>query len=159
MKNKLKNIPFNVAEIELVYKNQVDPKMRPIVTSSKNAHAVFRAVWDDNRIDLVEEFKIILLAQNNTVIGVSNIATGSTTQCLADPKIVFGICLKSNAAGICLAHNHPSGNTAASPSDISLTHKFCEGARIFGIKVWDHIIITRHGYSSMNDDALMPNFD
>ena len=150
---------FKVTEVELIYRNEVDPADRLKVTDSQSAHTVFRLAWDENRIDLVEEFKIILLAANNTVIGVSHVAKGGTTQCLADPKIVFGICLKGNASGICMAHNHPSGNRSPSQTDIQLTARFCEAAKLLDIRVLDHLILTRHGYTSMGDDGLMPLFN
>ncbi|WP_202909862.1 JAB domain-containing protein [Mucilaginibacter pedocola] len=148
-----------MTEVELVYKNKIPAKDRLKVASSQAAHDVFRLAWDENLIDLVEEFKIILLAANNTVIGLSHVAKGSTTQCLADPKIVFAICLKSNASAICLAHNHPSGNPCPSETDLQLTAKFCEAARLLDIKVLDHLILTRHGYTSLEDDGLMPSFN
>lgn len=53
-------VPIRVAEIQLVYKNKVKAKDRPVVTDSKDAYWVFESNWSV-QIGLVEEFNIMLL--------------------------------------------------------------------------------------------------
>lgn len=41
-----------------------------------------------------------------------------------------------------MAHNHPSGNLQPSESDIQITQKIKEAAKLMDISLLDHLIIT-----------------
>ncbi|GGH07560.1 JAB domain-containing protein [Mucilaginibacter phyllosphaerae] len=153
--DKLKNL-YRVAEVELTYKNTTEPQDRIRVSSSIEAYHVFKGLWDFDKIDLVEQFKILMLNRNNACLGVSNLTSGGTASCPVDPKLVFATALKANAAAIIMVHNHPSGNPQPSETDIILTKKMCGAGNVVGITVLDHVIITRHNYLSMGDEGLMP---
>jgi DNA repair protein RadC len=59
----------------------------------------------------------------------------------ADPCEVFRAALRSHAASIILAHNHPSGDPDASAADLLATRRLIGAGRIVGVSVLDHIII------------------
>jgi len=67
---------------------------------------VLLQAWDHNKIELVEQFYILLLDRGNASLGISNILMGGVSSCIVDPKIVFATALKTRASGIILAHNH-----------------------------------------------------
>ena len=50
-----------VAEIELVYKSKVKPSERPRITSTKEAYQILLQTWDVNKIEFVEQFKVVLM--------------------------------------------------------------------------------------------------
>ena len=53
-----------------------------------------------------------------------------------------------NAASITLAHNHPSGNPAPSPSDRNVTARLRAATNLVGVAMFDHVMVTdRRGYS------------
>ena len=52
---------FEVAEIELVYKSKVKASACPVITSSKSAYDLLLKAWDENKIELLEQFKVLLL--------------------------------------------------------------------------------------------------
>jgi DNA repair protein RadC len=54
-----------------------------------------------------------------------------------------------------LRKNHPSGSTEPSPEDIEVTEKLARAGEILGIKLLDHVIVTRNGYYSFKDQRLM----
>lgn len=146
---------YKVAEVELIFhrdKNAIHPK----ITSSQCVHKILMAAWDMNRIDLVEEFKIVLVDRKSACIGISHIGIGGTAACVVDPKIIFAIALKSNAAGIALAHNHPSRNLRPSQNDIDLTKKLAAAGKVLDIQVLDHLIVSSDGYYSFMQEGLMP---
>lgn len=147
---------FSVTEVELVYRNKRKPSDRPVITNSKIAYDLFVQSWDLNKIELLEQFKIILLDRKNSCIGISDISTGGVSYCVVDPKIVFSTALKAMASGIILAHNHPSGNTKPSGSDEQLTKKLAEAGELLEIKVLDHLVITSDSYTSFADEGLIP---
>ena len=147
---------FKVNEVEIIYRNRIPYQDRIQITQSATAYKVLRANWNENRLDLVEQFKILLLDQKNNGLAISDIARGGMAACLADPKIIFATVLKARAIGIILAHNHPSGNLQASGADLTLTRKLVEGGKLLDINVLDHLIITAHNYTSLADAGLMP---
>jgi DNA repair protein RadC len=147
---------FKITEVELIYRNATKCADRPKVTSSHTAFEILKNTWDLNRIELVEQFKILLLDRRNACIALSNISTGGVSDCVVDPKIVFATALKARASGIIMAHNHPSGNLMASQSDIDLTRRISQGAKLLGMQVLDHMIITKDAYYSFADEGLVP---
>ncbi len=146
---------FQIAEIELIYKSKVKAAERPKITTSKNAYAVLRQSWDENKIDFIEQFKVMLLNRANSVLGIYELSKGGTMATIADPKLIFIAAIKANAVGIILSHNHPSGNLTPSEADRHLTRKIREAGKFLDIAVLDHVIITREGYCSFADEGLL----
>lgn len=147
---------FKVNEVQLIYRRRPEPQYPITISSSDMASDVLRTAWDQNRIDLLEEFKILLLDNKNSCLGISHISTGGMNLCPVDPKIVFTTALKAAAKQIILAHNHPSGNLNPSQEDIGLTRRLIEAGKLLDISVVDHIILTSEGYHSFADARLMP---
>lgn len=63
--------------------------------------------------------------------------------------------LEVGAAGLVLAHNHPSGITSPSEADRLGTRRVVEAGRHLGIVVHDHLIITRNGHFSFRAEGLV----
>ena len=145
---------FAVSEVELVYRNKINPSDRQQIKSSGNGYDILMAAWDLNKIDLVEQFYILLLDRANHCLGVSNISTGGVSSCLVDPKIVFATALKARASGLILAHNHPSWNLKPSKADIALTQKLKAGGEILDISIMDHLIVNPLNYYSFTDEYV-----
>lgn len=148
---------YQVEEIELVYKQKVNPNQRPQIRSAQDAYDIFLKAWDENKIDFVEQSKVMFLNRANRVLGICTISTGGVSGTVVDPKIVFAASLKANASAIILAHNHPSGNTQPSDADKRITDRFIEGGKLLGIEVLDHVIVTREGFHSLANEMSYPS--
>lgn len=148
---------FTVNEIELVYRTKIPHENRLKIQKSQCAYDIFNQTWDMNKIDLVEEVKILLVDVSNRCLGLSNIATGGITGCVVDPRLIFALAIKSRATGLILAHNHPSGNLTPSNADLAITQRLVDGGRIFDIKVLDHLILNSRDYLSMADEGYLPS--
>jgi DNA repair protein RadC len=98
---------FEVAEIQLSYKSKVKAFLRPKITGLKDAYEVLMKYWDENRIDFVEQFKVLLLNRANKVIGIYEVSSGTSTGTVADPKTIFVAALKGNACAVIFATIHP----------------------------------------------------
>jgi DNA repair protein RadC len=144
---------YQVAEVELVYRSKVKPSQRPKVVTSEDAYKILKQVWDTDKIELVEEFKVLLLNRGNKVLGVFDASSGGTTGTVADPRIILAVAIKSNTVNMILAHNHPSGELKPSKADEQLTIKIKEAARYLDIQVLDHIIISKESYYSFADEG------
>ena len=155
MENTNEKRLYQVAEIQLTYKSNVMPSLRPKINCSKDAYNVLLENWDGSKIELVEQFKVMLLNRANKVLGLFEVSTGGISGTVADPKIIFAAALKGSASGLIVAHNHPSGNLTASQSDIDLTRKLKEAGKFLEIQLLDHVIVTTEGYFSFADEGLI----
>lgn len=144
-----------VAEVELIYKTTVKPSQRPQLKTSNDCYQLLKLHWDENKIEFVEQFKIILLNKAQRVLGICEISSGGVSGTIADPRLIFVTALKSNSTSIILAHNHPSGNLQPSKADEELTNKIKLGGRLLEIAVLDHLILSSEGYYSFADEGLM----
>jgi DNA repair protein RadC len=89
-------------------------------------HEVFMTLWLDaqNRLLLAEE-----------------LFRGTLTESSVYPREVVKAALQHNAAGVILAHNHPSGISQSSEADIVLTRTLKQALGLVDVKVLDHFII------------------
>jgi DNA repair protein RadC len=71
------------------------------------------------------------------------------------PREVFADVITDRAASVILAHNHPSGELKPSDSDLKIPEQLMDAGKILGIKVLDHIIISKGGYYSFQDEGLI----
>ncbi|MGF7082967.1 JAB domain-containing protein [Mucilaginibacter sp. UYCu711] len=146
---------YQVPEVNLSYSTNFKVSERPIINSSSTANDIFLAHWDLGSIEFIEEFKILLLNRANRVLGIFNASSGSMTNAIADPRVIFTAALKAAAPVIILAHNHPSGKLQPSQADINLTKRLTECGTLLGVEVVDHLIITNEGYYSFADEGLL----
>ncbi len=156
METLLNQIALNeIAEVELIYKSKIKASQRPQIRTSKDTADLLKQSWDENKIDFIEQFKVMFLNRGNKVLGILEVSTGGVTGTVADPKIVFVAALKANACNIIISHNHPSGNLKPSLQDEQLTQKIKHAGQFLDIKLFDHIIVTSEGYYSFADEGLI----
>lgn len=144
-----------IAEVGLTYKTNTQSPDMPVINSPDKAQEYLREIWDENTLELKEEFVVLLLNNAKQALGWSKISSGGTNATIVDPALIFQLALLANANAVILAHNHPGGCLKASAADISLTRNLIEGAELLGITVVDHIILTRDGYLSMKSRGLV----
>jgi DNA repair protein RadC len=150
----LKKQIHKVAEVRLIYKTKVKPSERLQIKSSIDAYDIFIQEWNQDTLEHIEEFKVLLLNRSNRVLGTAPISIGGTTGTTTDIKIILQYALKTNAQGIIICHNHPSGNDQPSESDKKITRKIKEALELLDMQLMDHLIITPHeGYYSFADNG------
>ena len=107
----------------MIYRSKVKASERPKITQSKDAYFVFKNNWDENKIELLEQFKVMLLNRANKVLGIYEMYTGGITSTVVYVKLIFSGALKACASGLIPDHNHPSGNLKPSNDDELITNK------------------------------------
>lgn len=158
MENEL--IPYGepkVAEVQLVYKTKTKPADRPQINGTQTAYRLLYNTWDKNKLELQEQFRVMLLNRSLRVLGFYDAASGGTWEVTVDARLIFAAALKCNASEIILAHNHPSGDALPSAEDKALTKRLVLCGKLLKITVLDHIIITRDNYYSFADNKLIIN--
>lgn len=144
-----------VSEIELSYKTRTKAVDRPKITSSFAAYQIALQIWNPNKIEFLEECKILLLNNSNKVLGAYEVSSGGITGTVVDLRLIFAAALKANATAIILMHNHPSGNLTASEADRNITKKVKEAGKILDIQLLDHLIVTSEHYYSFADEGAL----
>lgn len=116
---------------------------RPIIDTPEKAAAQFAFIRNEMR----EHFVCLTLDAANRMIACRVISIGTLTASLVHPREVFADAIIDRAASIVVGHNHPSGELEASKVDRAVTSRLREGARLLGITLHDHIIITSNAYA------------
>ncbi|RLA70187.1 MAG: hypothetical protein DRG09_03855 [Epsilonproteobacteria bacterium] len=102
-----------------------------------------------------EHFLSITLDGASHIINIRTVFIGTLNQSLVHPREVFSDAIADRAAGIIIAHNHPSGTLEASRADISITQRLKEVSKLVGIELLDHVILSKHGFYSFSDEGLL----
>ena len=146
---------LHVAEVTLTYVTKVKPSESLTVACSRDAHKIFFDSWDIATIEHKETVKMLLLNRANKVLGITTISEGGISGSLMDVRMIYQYAMKGNASGIIIAHNHPSGNSNPSESDLKITQKIKEAGNLLDIQLLDHIILTpeRDLYRSFADEG------
>ncbi len=74
------------------------------------------------------------------------ISVGTLDTSLLHPREVFEPALQLSAAGVALAHNHPSGSLEPSDEDSAITRRVVDAGDLLGITLINHIIVSTGGY-------------
>lgn len=100
--------------------------------------------------DLKQEHLVVLsLDGANRLISKRTVSIGTLNSSLVHPREVFAEAITERAASVILIHNHPSGDTTPSQEDLLVTEGIAKAAKLLGIKLKDHIIITKDSHRSV----------
>jgi len=125
--------------------------------SSQDAQEVLRRLIETHGQPDREQFCIILLNTKNRIIGLNIVSTGDLSSATVHPREVLKPAILANAASLILAHNHPSGDLKPSPEDIAMTKRIIKAAKVMGITIHEHLIISMYddSYHSFADNGLI----
>ena len=101
-----------------------------------------------------ENFICISLNGANEIIEKRIVTVGLLDRSQVHPREVFADAIADRAAAVILAHNHPSGDIRPSDSDLKMHNQLIEAAQILGLRVVDHIIISKKGFFSFSKQRL-----
>lgn len=99
-----------------------------------------------------ESFYVLNLDGANKVISARLCHVGTATSCQLHPRDIFKAAIAENAVGIIAVHNHPSGSLTPSLEDGNVTDRLKDAGKLLGIKLLDHIIVSRKGYYSFCEE-------
>lgn len=74
-------------------------------------------------------------------INFNIVSIGDINQAYVPIQNVFKAAILSNASGIILFHNHPSGSLKASREDIEITNRLIDAGKLMNVQLMDHIIV------------------
>lgn len=125
---------------------------RPVISTSKQLIDYLQA---DMAHAIIERFRVLFLTSQNELMADDLLWEGTVGEAPAYPREVVKRALEVGATGILLVHNHPSGSHQPSKGDIDATRRIAEAARMLGICLHDHIIVSRAGWASFRALGLL----
>jgi DNA repair protein RadC len=148
---RIKHIP--VYHVELVRDRLIKIDPNTAIKSVGNAVEILR-----DELMQADREKLICLMLNarHVLVGLEIVSVGTLTASLAHPREIFKGAILKNAAGIILAHNHPSGDPAPSDEDTRLTKRIAQAGSVMGIDLLDHIILADGGSYSFKTSGQLP---
>ena len=102
-----------------------------------------------------EEFHVLFLNHKLALVADEMQQKGTIDQTPIFPREVMKRALELGAAGIILVHNHPSGDTKPSKSDIEMTKQIIAAGKPLNIFVHDHLIVGAKGHYSFKSAGLL----
>lgn len=88
-----------------------------------------------------EEFMVLFLDNQHRLITHETLFTGTLSSVSVHPREVVKQALRSNAACVVLAHNHPSHRAEPSRADRKITERLQQALALVDVSVLDHFVI------------------
>jgi len=124
-----------------------DVEERPKVTRPREAWTLTRELGRAKKEHLVG----LYLDAQNGLIHRETISVGSLNTTRSHPREILYPALVHLALGFILVHNHPSGSLDPSDEDVAFTRAVHRAAETVGIELYDHLIVTRSGFTSLRE--------
>ena len=121
---------------------------RPVIASVDDALAQLH----DIRTHKKEHFVALYLNARNELLHREEISVGTVNASIVHPRDVFAPALEHNATAVIVAHNHPSGSPDPSPEDFDVTGRLKDAAKLMGIHLLYHLILTKDRHASIHQN-------
>lgn len=102
-----------------------------------------------------EIFCVIYLNNRHQVIRYSESFIGTTDSCAVYPAEICREMLRVGAIAAIIGHQHPSGISTPSDTDIRLTKKINDAFSVLDFRLLDHIVCGQGEYTSLAERGLM----
>ena len=149
------NIELNENKLPLLVKENTKnyPKIDSVDTPDKVVNMlndIFRASYQAE-----EHAYLIALDTKCKVIGIFNLSHGTINSSFLNTREIFLRLCICGAANFIIAHNHPSGDSHPSITDIETTEKIKQAGKLMGINLLNHIIIGDNNSFSFHQNELI----
>jgi len=102
-----------------------------------------------------QEYMIVMvLDTRNRMLDAVEVYHGSLNSSMVRIGELFKPALQRNAAGIIIAHNHPSTDPTPSPEDVSVTRAIVQAGKLLDVSVLDHLVIGLSRWVSLKEKGL-----
>ena len=102
-----------------------------------------------------ESFVVIYLDNQHQVLQCEELFRGTINAANVYPREIVRQVIKYNAAAVILSHNHPSGISEPSQSDIRITNRIKAALILIDVSILDHVIIGFGNPYSFADNGLI----
>ena len=102
-----------------------------------------------------EECWVLYLASSGRILERMRVSQGGVQATVVDCRLIIKRALELLAVQIVIVHNHPSGSVEPSGQDVALTERVAEAARLFEIRLLDHVIVAQAEHYSFRGHGLI----
>lgn len=102
-----------------------------------------------------EEFRAFFYDNSFRFKGTTVLSSGLSNQTSVHIRSLAQEALRLNSTVVILAHNHPSGTCFPSKEDIYATQMLCQQAEVYGITIWEHLIVTKAETYSLRESGYI----
>lgn len=142
-----------MAAIELARRwNQAQLDLPAALLSSQAVFDRYRCQFQSHA---QEHLLVLCLDAKNRPLREVWLSSGSRRDVVFTPRQIFSAALASNAVGIIVVHNHPSGDPHPSTDDLDATHQLQVTGRLLNVPLLDHLIVGDDTYFSLRDERLL----
>jgi DNA repair protein RadC len=127
------------------------PVDRPVVKSPADGANL---IMGEMQVLEQEHLVTIILDTKNHVLKIHTVYIGSLNSAQVRVGELFKEAIRCNAAAVIVAHNHPSGDPAPSPEDVSVTRQIVEAGKLLNVDVLDHLVIGQGRWVSLKERGL-----
>lgn len=132
-------------------------QQRPVRTCSRIESPQMAADYFMNelgRLD-IEEAWILMVDGRNCVIRKEMMTKGTANSSIMPVREILKQALRYGAVGLFIIHNHPSGDVSPSIEDKQVTLQMKSAARLVGIDLIDHVIVSEIEYYSFKEHKML----
>ena len=148
------------------YRLELDAQKHPVLVAEKESEYIEKVDTPKKVVGLcnqlfqmekLAEEVVCVVALNNSakVLGIFKVFHGTNNISFCRPREIFIRALLAGATGICVVHNHTSGEVIPSEEDLQCTEQLEKMGDVIGIKLYDFIIIGNGCYYSAKEDGVI----
>lgn len=122
-----------------------------------NPEKVFQMLNNYFRLGSRTEEYVYLIAVDTKshILGVFELSHGNVSSSFSGTREIFMKALLCGAAGIIIAHNHPSGDVSPSRLDIQTARNLVSAGRLMEISLMDYLICSNKNYFSFMEHEML----
>lgn len=136
----------------MLYALRAEALRGPVLGNSK---AVIDYLFASMAHEPVEQLRVLYLNTKNRLLQDETVIEGSINVAPIYPREIMRRALEIGATALILAHNHPSGDPKPSSDDIRVTRLVAAAAAALDIRLHDHVIVARSGWTSFSAAGLL----
>lgn len=121
----------------------------------KSSKDLYNYLYPLYALEASEALYTIFLDSHLHMIRCVNYAKGEASTVNFPLKRIVHDAIYFSASYVALSHNHPSGDTTPSKSDIESTIRLTDALKVVDIILIDHIILGESKYLSMTDEKII----
>lgn len=112
------------------------------------------ALFEPLRRATIETVKFAFVDPEWRLLGLLSI-TGGVASISFRPRPIVVDALAYDAAGVIMAHNHPSGDPTPSPADRAATARLAHALHGIDVRLIDHLIVAGDRWTSFRTAGLL----
>jgi len=105
--------------------------------------------------EAVEVLAFVYLDREQRVLGMRQSRSAAHDTHDVPVRDIVIDALGFGAAGVVMAHNHPSGDATPSAADREATRRVARALDTLGVRLLDHLVVTRNGATSFRTMGLL----